>query len=522
MPLSLAVAQSPSLVAMIRLADLDATFINSGPMVTPSHPPPSLTPQQIAQAQAQEAQKRELNRRQSRKPTDKNIPDDVADVTIGDGVAKYRQLREAERRLDAIMMRKRLDVQDSVNRNVKEERVLRIWVSNTADGQPWQKIEEGGGMEDDGAFDFGSDSSATYRVKIEGRLLDAEVHEAGEEATDNGAEADKDAEAVDHGSKDVKKTPPKAAPKPAQRTKLSHFFKAINIDFDRSRSLQPDGFTSIEWKKPADARPGIPNASADANFDTLEFERQSDENINITINLVRDETPERYKLSKPLAEILDAEEEDRAGVVMGIWEYVKAMNLQEDEEHRRIQCDDRLKAVFGTDTLFFPYIPDLTLPHLTPLEPLHLPYTIRVDKDYITNPTKTVYDVLVPVPSPLRHQLQSLGRVGGAAGDSYLSTLTAISSLDDALALTIQKINQTNAKRKFFESLAREPAGFVKRWISSQKRDLEVIAGEAGRAGGEDGSIGEEFRRGGRESVWGGEIARESVGLWLAKGSKPH
>ncbi|TKA66023.1 hypothetical protein B0A49_10501 [Cryomyces minteri] len=510
---------------MIRLADLDATFIKSGPMVTPSHPPPSLTPQQIAQAQAQEAQeaqKRELNRRQSRKPTDKNIPDDVADVTIGDGVAKYRQLRDAERRLDATMMRKRLDVQDSVNRNVKEERVLRIWVSNTADGQPWQKIEEGGGIEDDGAFDFGSDSSATYRVKIAGRLLDAEVDEGGEEGTGDSVEADKDAEAVDHGNEDVKKTPLKAARKPAQRTKLSHFFKAINIDFDRSRSLQPDGFTSIEWKKPADARPGIPNASAEANFDTLEFERQSDENINITIKLVRDETPERYKLSKPLAEILDAEEEDRAGVVMGIWEYVKAMNLQEDEENRRIQCDDRLKAVFGTDTLFFPYIPDLILPHLTPLEPLHLPYTIRVDKDYITNPVKTVYDVLVPVPSPLRHQLQSLGRVGGAAGDSYLSTLTAISNLDDALALTIQKINQTNAKRKFFESLAREPAGFVKRWISSQKRDLEVIVGEAGRAGGEDGSIGEEFRRGGRESVWGGEIARESVGLWLAKGSKPH
>jgi SWI/SNF-related matrix-associated actin-dependent regulator of chromatin subfamily D len=55
----------------------------------------------------------------SRKPTDKNIPDGVEDCIIGDGVQRYRDLREVERRLDATMVRKRLDIQDAVNRNVK-------------------------------------------------------------------------------------------------------------------------------------------------------------------------------------------------------------------------------------------------------------------------------------------------------------------------------------------------------------------------------------------------------------------
>lgn len=55
----------------------------------------------------------------SLKPTDKNIPEGVEECIIGDGVQRYRDLRELERKLDSTMMRKRLDVQDAVNRNVK-------------------------------------------------------------------------------------------------------------------------------------------------------------------------------------------------------------------------------------------------------------------------------------------------------------------------------------------------------------------------------------------------------------------
>jgi SWI/SNF-related matrix-associated actin-dependent regulator of chromatin subfamily D len=89
------------------------------------------------------------------------------------------------------------------------------------------------------------------------------------------------------------------------------------------------------------------------------------------------------------------------------------------------------------------------------------------------------------------------------------------------LALLVQKIHQTNAKRKFYNNLAKDPASFVKRWISSQQRDLEAILAEATHGGGED-ATNEEFRRGGKDSVWGSELARESVGLWLARNQKVH
>lgn len=89
-----------------------------GPMVG-AHPQSSLTPSQM-QAQ-QQAQSRASDRAKirSQKPTDRNIPERVEDCIIGDGVQRYRDLREIERRLDSTMMRKRLDLQDSVNRNVK-------------------------------------------------------------------------------------------------------------------------------------------------------------------------------------------------------------------------------------------------------------------------------------------------------------------------------------------------------------------------------------------------------------------
>ena len=70
--------------------------------------------QQQAQLQASDRAKI-----RSRKPTDKNIPDGVEDCIIGDGVQRYRELRDIERKLDSTMMRKRLDIQELVNRNVK-------------------------------------------------------------------------------------------------------------------------------------------------------------------------------------------------------------------------------------------------------------------------------------------------------------------------------------------------------------------------------------------------------------------
>ncbi|KAF2812638.1 uncharacterized protein BDZ99DRAFT_474776 [Mytilinidion resinicola] len=472
------------------------------------------TQQHMQLQQAHEAARRELMKRQSRKPTDKNMPDGVENICIGDGVQRYRELREIERTMDATMMRKKLDIQDSVTRTqTPRYGTMRIWISNTAENQPWQNTS----MDPD-AFDFESETTATYRVKIQGRLLDEDADLGLEpEAGDEAAAEESDSNAMEDGDEATKKATPATRPK-----MFSHFFKSVVVDFDRPKSLQPDGFTQIEWKRPENANnnPNAPpNMSAEANFSQLEFERKGDENINITVNLQRYENPERYRLSKPLAELLDTDEEDRAGVIMGIWEYVKSQGLQEDDDNRKIICDDRLREIFNSDTLFFPYLPNAIAPHLLALPPLQIPYTIRVDKDYISpssdsgiQPSRpTVFDVQVALEDPLRPMISTMFRT-----QKHKDILETIAGMDENLTLIVQAISHSKAKHAFLTSMSKDPVNFVKRWISSQQRDIEVILGEAARGGGEDG-VGEEWNRGGKESVWGSDLARESVALWLAR-----
>lgn len=244
------------------------------------------------------------------------MPDNVEEWIIGDGVQEYKALREVEKKLDHTMQRKRIDLNDSINRNVKRQKTMRIWISNTAKNLPWQS-----NVDDDGTFTFENSTEGTWRVKIEGRLLDDE---------DELPTAESDGEDEDEKMEDDSKP---TENKPARR-RFSHFFKGISVDYDKSKGLSTDPTSVVDWKK----EPG-------ADFDSVEFERKGDENINVTINLVRDEQPEKFRLSTALSQTLDMEEAEKAEVVMGIWDYVKAMGLQEDEEKRTVRCDERLRQV---------------------------------------------------------------------------------------------------------------------------------------------------------------------------------
>jgi SWI/SNF-related matrix-associated actin-dependent regulator of chromatin subfamily D len=393
-----------------------------------------------------------------------------------------------------------------------------VWVSNTVEDQPWQADSL-----DVDAFDFSTNMDSSYRVKIEGRLLDEEEDDLDSvDSDDEGEDANDDA--MDEDGKPQKKIKP-----PAKQYKFSHFFKAMTVDFDRSKTTKDGADQSVEWKKPVVA-PNAPNLPNAADFDQLEFKRGGDENVNIMINLIRDETPERFLLSPQLAEILDTTEATRSEAAMGIWNYVKAMGLQEDEEKRSFECDDRLRAVSGVPTCnestclirqilhrdkgYIPYVHEAIAGHMTSLPPVKLPYTIRVDKEFHENPQPTIYDIRVSVDDPLRAALSSY-----LTNPSYAHNLREIASLNEHLAVLVLKIGNSKAKHNFFDSLSKNPTEFIAKWLSSQKRDLEVIAGEATRGGGEDAS-GDEWRRGGDDGIWGSENVRESVNLLVGTRSK--
>ncbi|SPQ20592.1 1f918753-3d5a-4f4c-b6ea-875b2b68815e [Thermothielavioides terrestris] len=468
----------------------------------PHHSVP-MTQAQINQQHHQQQQANHLAKLRSRKPTDKSLPDGVEETLVGSDVAAaYKNLRDLERRLDATMTRKRLDIVDSLSRNTKRYKTLRIWISNTVEDQFWQS----NGLNVD-TFDFSSNLESSYRVKIEGRLLDdddeSETDDEEPKAGDGGAD----------GGKMETDTPSKIKTKaaPAKRARLSHFFKALTVDFDRSRSGSSGADPIVEWKKPDRTPAGAGNLPAMADFDQFTFKRNGDENMNITINLFRHEDPERFELSPELAEVIDMREATRQEVVMALWEYIKLMNLQEDEEKRNFRCDDLLRTIIPRETGYIPQLNEYITPHLRPLPPIKLPYTIRVDEEFHKAPQPTIYDVRVAVDDPLRAKLLPF-----IQNPQYAAMLKDVAVLDDQLATLVQAVAHSKAKHTFLTSMARDPVGFVKAWLSSQKRDLEVIMGEATRGGGED-ATGDEWRRGGRDSVWATPNARESVNVLLSK-----
>lgn len=161
--------------------------------------------------------------------------------------------------------------------------------------------------------------------------------------------------------------------------------------------------------------------------------------------------------------------------------------------------------------MFFPQIPESIGPHTSPLDPIKLPYTIRVDEEFHKNPTPTVYDIQVAVEDPLRSKMLALTQ-----NPQYTAGMRQITQLDDQVSLIVQALTHSRAKHSFFTALSKDPAAFVRRWINSQRRDLETILGEATRGGGED-ATGPEFRRGGSDSVWDTVVAHEAVRYMLAK-----
>ncbi|OAL73828.1 hypothetical protein A7D00_1856 [Trichophyton violaceum] len=470
-------------------------------MPMPQHPPQAMPNQQML-GQRHASNPVEAAVRRSRKPTDKNLPDNVEDIVIGDVAQHYKRLREVEKRLDASMVRKRLDIYDSINKNAKRYRTMRIWISNTVESQPWQQQDS---SNSEGAM--GTKLGAgRYRVKIEGRLLD-EADPTAPEGSDEEEETENQGGEPGAMEED---TPSAKSSKPIpQRKRLSQFFKSITIDFDKPTENGVADLATITWNKP-DVPVNAATMPPSADFDTLEFSRAAEVNLNVTINLVRDETPERFQLSRELAAILDVENDTRAGIVAGIWEYVKAMGLQENEEKRTIQCDDRLRAIFGCEKMYFPAIPESTTTHTATLPPIKLPYTIRVDPEFQKDPKPTVYDIRVAIDDPLRAKLICLTN-----SPDFPAMLRHVSGLDDQVALAIQALHHSKAKHSFYTAMSKDPANFMKRWINSQKRDLETVLGETPRPG--QGERGMEFRRGGEGSAWDTEVARESVRYMLAK-----
>ncbi|CAB4412110.1 unnamed protein product [Rhizophagus irregularis] len=359
-----------------------------------------------------------MQQAKKKRALDRNIPEKL-DTLVPESLL-YTELQNFEKRLDATIMRKRLEVQETINKPMKIKRTLRVFISNTAVNQNPQRDSESNDI------GFGDTNVPAWILKIEGRLLDPS------------------------NSSKTNKIPSR---------KFSTFFISIIVDLDRDPEMYPDGNT-IEWNKTNNTE----------GVDGFEIKRKGDANVKCKIFLNLDKQPPRYKLSEDLASLLGIKEETKTGVILALWQYIKHHNLQDNIEDKRfINNDARLESLFNCPRMAFPQIPELINMHLQPIDPITIDYTIRVDKEF--HQSRYAYDIEVEVDDPNKLRLLSVFNNNASQRE--------VQNLDDKIVQCVQSINNSKTKRDFLLNFAKSPVEFINKWVASQSRDLEVILGES-------------------------------------------
>lgn len=284
--------------------------------------------------------------KKKKKLADKILPQKVRDL-VPESQA-YMDLLAFERKLDATIMRKRLDIQEALKRPMKLKRKLRIFISNTF--YPARETEPG----EEGAS--GSGGVASWELRVEGRLLD-------------------DAAKVD--------------PNKVKR-KFSSFFKSLVIELDKDL-YGPDNHL-VEWHRTPTTQ----------ETDGFQVKRPGDRNVRCTILLLLDYQPLQFRLDSRLARLLGIHTQTRPMVISALWQYIKTHKLQEREF---IRCDKYMEQIFGCPRMKFAEIPQRLNPLLHPPDPIVINHLISVEG---AEQKKTAcYDIDVEVDDTLKAQMNN-------------------------------------------------------------------------------------------------------------------
>ncbi|KAJ2953057.1 hypothetical protein O0L34_g7450 [Tuta absoluta] len=274
---------------------------------------------------------------------DKILPQKVRDL-VPESQA-YMDLLAFERKLDATILRKRLDIQEALKRPMKQKRKLRIFISNTF--YPGQ----------------GDNGVASWELRVEGRLLD-----------------------------DSKNDPNKIALQ--VKRKFSSFFKSLVIELDKEL-YGPDNHL-VEWHRTLTTQ----------ETDGFQVKRPGYKNVRCTILLLLDYQPLQFKLDQRLARLLGVHTQARPVIVNALWQYVKTHRLQDPHEREWIVCDKYLEQIFGCARMKLAEVPARLGQLLHAPDPIVINHVIAVEPPHDTKQT-ACYDIDVEVDDTLKTQMNN-------------------------------------------------------------------------------------------------------------------
>ncbi|XP_072028627.1 SWI/SNF-related matrix-associated actin-dependent regulator of chromatin subfamily D member 1-like isoform X2 [Amphiura filiformis] len=381
-----------------------------------------------------DAQKKSQSSRKKKKMADKVLPPRIRDL-VPESQA-YMDLLAFERKLDATIMRKRLDIQEALKRPMKQKRKLRVFISNTFyPGKPDAEEEDA--------------SLPSWELRVEGRLLE-------------------DSNTPKYESK--------------QKRKFSSFFKSLVIELDKEL-YGPDNHL-VEWHRSANT----------TETDGFQVKRPGSENVKCTLLLLLDHQPPQYKLDPRLARLLGVHTQTRPVIINALWQYIKTHKLQDSHEREFINNDKYFQQIFEVVRMKFSEIPQRLHPLLHAPDPIVIHHVITVDT---AEQKKTAcYDIDVEVDDTLKEQMKSfllstasqqeiamldskLPKRGQTTHDSANLTQSCY-HLWAKIHETVETINQLKVQREFMLGFARDPQQFISQWLVSQSSDLKTMTDVVG------------------------------------------
>lgn len=290
----------------------------------------------------------QMKAKKKKKVADKILPQRVRDL-VPESQA-YMDLLAFERKLDATITRKRLDIQEALKRPMKQKRKLRIFISNTFyPGKPAEGDET-------------DDIVPSWELRVEGRLLE---DAASSKLSDSGK----------------------------LKRKFSSFFKSLVIELDKEL-YGPDNHL-VEWHRTQNTQ----------ETDGFQVKRPGEQNVRCTVMLLLDFQPAQFKLDPRLARLLGVHTQTRPVIINALWQYVKTHKLQDQHEREYINCDKYLEQIFECKRMKFAEIPGKLHTLLMPAEPIVINHVITVEGP---DARKTAcYDIDVEIDDTLKQQMNS-------------------------------------------------------------------------------------------------------------------
>ncbi|OAF71752.1 SWI/SNF complex component SNF12 [Intoshia linei] len=235
--------------------------------------------------------------------------------------------------------------------------------------------------------------------------------------------------------------------------KFSNYFKSLVIELDRNQ-YGPDNHL-VEWHKSVNS----------GETDGFQVKRMGDQDVKVTILLMLDYRPLRFKLDVILSKLLGIHTDTMANIINALWIYIKNHKLQDPVDRWYINLDCYLQRIFEVPRIQFSDIPQLLKIHCHPPEPIVVNYVIQPDAQ---NSQKCVsYDVQVETNSDLKDLI-----------NKFLASFEKndqLSNMNVKIYDIIENLNKLSVSREFYVQFANDPQLFIYNWIQSQAKDYKIM-----------------------------------------------